>query len=598
VIECVTQSFDVEVLGASGIRPVQERTMIGLLGHARGRCCFLLWQLSVRPTVERESALADDIGRLGGNSDQSMKLRRTDCVIMLVLGSITAALFAQSMRFDYTYYDDPDYTFRDDHVPTGLNAASVKHAFSTWRLANWHPLTWLSYMLDVQLFGMTARAFHRTNVLLHGCNAMLLYLALAILAGSRWRSVLAAAVFALHPLRVESVAWIAERKDVLSTFFGLLTLLAYAGYARRGGAARYILVVLPFVLCLLSKPMLVTLPIVLLLLDWWPLKRLAGALALRALLEKIPLFVLATLSMLMTLRAAGSASAILRLGTVSFEARLANAIVSYARYLLDMIWPAKLVVLYPFSSTLPLATIAAAAVLLILITAIAIRMIARMPHLLVGWLWYLVTLLPVIGLVAVGEQSRADRYTYFAMIGILIMVVWSIPQPRTTARTWTVAGTSVVVLAVLCALTAQQLQYWRNSQTLFERTLVVSGPNATIHLNYAGALADAGQWDRAIEQYRAAALLKPNWAPIPMGIGVALSQQGNHEQAAGQYRESIRLNPNDPIAWMNYGLALAHLKQYPESEAAFRRAMQIRSGFAAAKQNLDEVLRLQNKPAE
>lgn len=527
-----------------------------------------------------------------------MKFRGIDLILVFVLGGATAALFAPSVRFDYIHYDDPDYTYRDDYVSTGLNAASVRHAFTTMRLANWHPLTWLSYMLDVQLFGISAATFHRTNVFFHACNAMLVYLALASLTQSRWRSALAAAVFALHPLRVESVAWIAERKDVLSTFFGLLTILAYAAYARRGGTGRYLAVLGLFVLCLLSKPMLVTLPVVLLLLDFWPLKRFTRMSARAVLLEKLPLLVLAFGSMIMTLRAAAAGSAIMRLTTIPPEARLANVVFSYARYLLDMIWPANLTVLYPFNARLPVAAMAIAAVILILVTVMCLRLTSRMPHLLIGWLWYLVVLLPVIGIVAVGEQSRADRYTYFAMIGILIMVIWSIPEPVSRRQSIAVAGAGAGVVAALCVLSWRQLQHWRNSAALFERSIAVIGPHATIHLNYAAALGDAGQWDLAIEQYRAAALLKPNSALAPMGIAVALDAQGRYDEAAGYYRESIRLNPNDPVAWMNLGLSLAQAKKYPQAEAAFRRALQLRPGFAAAKQNLNEALHLQGKPAE
>ena len=527
-----------------------------------------------------------------------MKFSREDGLIVLLLCAATASLFARTVRFDYIYCDDPEYTFEDDYVPRGLTIDGARHALRTFNLANWHPLTWLSYMLDVQLFGLSPRAFHRTNVVLHTGNAILLFLLLRAMTGSRWRSALAAALFAVHPLRVESVAWIAERKDVLSTFFGLLAMLAYVGYARRNSASLYCATILLFALCLMSKPMLVTLPAAMLLIDYWPLDRFSTARVRRLIVEKGPLLLMSALSCMMTARAAARNGAIYSFGDVSLEARLANATASYARYLYDMFWPAKLVILYPFSANVPMSELLIAIALLTSITAVSIRWIRRWPHLFVGWFWYLGLLVPVIGLVAIGEQSRADRYTYFAMIGVLIMLVWSIPQPRARSAQYAISAASAILLMFLWMLTWRQLAYWRDSGTLFDRTLAVSGSHASVHLGYGTWLADKGDWRGAADHFRAALALKPNSAPILMSLGCALDNQGRPDLALPYFRESLRLDSHQPLTFVNAGGALMHLKQYPQAEIVLREALRLRPGFAPAREQLDNVLRQQGKPPE
>jgi len=520
-----------------------------------------------------------------------------DWLIAALLAALTAAVFAQAVRFDYIHYDDPQYTFANPRVAEGITAAGVRDAFTSRQLSHWHPLTWLSLQLDVQLFGMSAATFHRTNVALHAANVVLVFLVLRAMTGSRWRSALAAALFAIHPLRVESVAWIAERKDVLSMFLGLLSMLAWAGYVRRNSLVCYGLSIALFAMCLMAKPMLVTLPAVLLLLDFWPLRRLDAVPLRRIVIEKLPLFALAAASAAVTLRTATGTGAVQGLGRVALEPRLANAIVAHAQYLLDMLWPAKLVILYPFQMNISSLTLLASAGVLIVITAAAIALRHRLPNVLVGWLIFLGVLFPVNGLISIGELSRADRYTYFPMIGVLLMIIWSIPAPATAlARRIAVAG-SIAVLAVLCVLTIRQLQYWRDSVTLFARTLDVIGPHATIHMNYGAALAAQKKSEQAIAHYREALRLRPTWGVVVNNLGNELYNAGRVEDSIGYYRESLRLDRRQPMTWFNLGISYMRLDRWADAEHAYREALKLLPDFAPAKENLAYVLDRQGKPA-
>jgi Tfp pilus assembly protein PilF len=476
-----------------------------------------------------------------------------------------------------------------------MTAASVRDAFTSRRLSHWHPLTWLSYQLDVQLFGMAPATFHRTNVALHMANAVLVFLVLRAMTRSRWRSALAAAIFAVHPLRVESVAWIAERKDVLSMLVGLLCMLAWAGYVRRNSWVLYVLSIALFGLCLMAKPMLVTLPAVLLLLDYWPLARLGSAPLRRIVMEKLPLVALSAASCAITLRTATGTGAVQGLARVPLEPRIASAVVAHVEYLIDMFWPAKLVVLYPFEMKIPPGTVFAAAGVLIAITVASISLRGRLPNLIVGWLWFLGVLFPVNGLVSIGELSRADRYTYFPMIGVLLMVIWSIPAARTKLAARIAAGASVAVVLVFALLSRRQLQYWRDSPTLFARTLDVIGPQATIHMNYGAALAAQKKSAEAVEHYREAWRLRPTWSVVVNNLGNELYSAGKVEEAIGYYREALRLDRKQPMTWFNMGIAYMRLDRWADAEAAYRQALQLVPDFAPARNNLAFVLDKQGK---
>jgi protein O-mannosyl-transferase len=503
-------------------------------------------------------------------------------------------LFAQTTLHPSLNYDDPDYVFQNPHVLSGLTAANVSWAFTTFHAANWHPLTWLSLQADASLFGVdSAFGFHLTNDLLHAANVVLLFCVLHALTGALWRSAAVAALFGLHPLRVESVAWVAERKDVLSTLFWLLTLWAYLAYVRRPGAGRYALVLLGLLLGLMAKPMLVTLPCVLLLLDYWPLGRLrlAGRKPAatsgpqpqrfrRLLLEKVPLFLLAAVSCGVTLLAQGAGYAIRTLEVVPFAARLANALVAYVVYLRTLAWPSDLAPHHPATraSLLDWQT-AAAALLLAGLTALAIRERRRRPYLVVGWLWYLGTLVPVIGLVQVGAQSWADRYTYVPHIGLLLALVWGAADLLAAWKVPLVARGAVAAgVVLLCGLaTCVQLGYWGDNVRLWEHTLAVTGPDdALAQQNLGIALANADRPQEALPHLRKGLELEPGNPAAAYHLGLVLGELGEHEEAVRILSAAVRLVPQDRR--LQFGLARALVQSGQAEEAV--------GHFAAA--SLDE----------
>ncbi|NIQ87873.1 MAG: hypothetical protein GWN93_01765, partial [Deltaproteobacteria bacterium] len=404
-------------------------------------------------------------------------------------------------------------------VHKGLTRESFIWAFTTTDEANWHPLTWLSHMVDCQLYGLNPAGHHLTNVLLHSASTVLLFLILLGMTGSRWRSALVAALFALHPLHVESVAWVAERKDVLSTLFWMLTLWAYLAYTKRPERKRYLLIIVAFTLGLMAKPMLVTLPFVLLLLDYWPLKRIElgqsasglpaanqpstiaekpGAQAFRLLLEKTPLFVLTAASSVVTFVVQKSEGAVGALEVYPLKIRVANALVSYVSYIIKMIWPQNLAVFYPHpGQSLPMWQAVAAGILLVLISIAVIRAGRRQPYLPVGWLWYLGTLVPVIGLVQVGAQAMADRYTYVPLIGLFIMAAWGVPElmKKWHHRRVALVVSAALVLFALMTCARLQLRHWKNSIALLSHAHAVTAKSYLVHNNLGSALNELGKYD-------------------------------------------------------------------------------------------------------
>jgi tetratricopeptide (TPR) repeat protein len=526
-----------------------------------------------------------------------MRFTRDDWLILTLLAAATAWLFWPAVRFEFIYYDDPEYVFQNDRVKDGLSRANVAYAFTARELGHWHPVTWLSYMLDAQLAGIDAAAFHRTNVILHACSAVAAYLLLRAMTGSRWRSGLAAALFALHPLRVESVAWVAERKDVLSVLLGLLALLAYVGYAKRKRAWQYAAALALFALSLLSKPMLLTLPFVMLLIDYWPLRRHESERPRRLLLEKLPLLALTAASATVTVLTVRSVGGLNPAERFPLWPRLSNAVVSLGHYLLDIIWPTKLAMLYPFPpQPQPLAALGVGA-LLLLVTAACLLWLRRWPHLAVGWFWFVGMLIPVSGLVSVGELARADRYTYFAMIGVILMAVWSIP-PLPRASAWATAGAGAAVLAALCAVTRAQLRHWRSSETIFAHTTWVAGPSATIEMNWGVALAARGDHAGAVERYRRAWELAPGLPAVVANYANALQATGRVRESIERYREALVHMPDHPMIWHNRGVAHMRLGEWPDAEQCYRQVLRLRPDFAPARQNLNRVLARQGKPPE
>jgi tetratricopeptide (TPR) repeat protein len=458
---------------------------------------------------------------------------------------LTFAAFWPVLSAGFVKFDDDYYVTENRHVLAGLSGTSIAWAATTTACGNWHPVTWLSHLADVSLFGLDAGRHHRTSLLIHAANTALLFYLLFRMTGALWRSAFASALFSLHPLHVESVAWIAERKDVLSTSFWFLTILAWLRFTEARTAGRYAMALAAFAIGLMTKPMLVTLPFTLILLDVWPLDRAKFP---PLWMEKLPLFAMSAASCVITLIAQKSGGAVQTLGTISFGERVAHAIVSYVGYLAKTVWPESLAVFYPYPSYGPSAGIVAvSAVFLAAATFFAVRLIRQAPYLAVGWLWYLGTLLPVIGLVQVGSQSMADRYTYVPLVGIFIAVAWGlaalVPNAR-VARIGTASAAAVVLCACVIA-TRAQAAVWSDSVTLFEHALSVTKDSWLVHANLGGALLDRGRFEEAIAEEREALRIRPNYTVALSNLGQALEQTGRHDEAIEQFELSLRLRPDD-----------------------------------------------------
>lgn len=520
--------------------------------------------------------------------------------IALALAAVTLAVYAPVRGHEFVNYDDDEYVFRNSRVQEGLSASSVAWAFTAMDAANWHPLTWMSHMLDCQLFGLEPAGHHATSLVLHTANAVLLFLVLAALAGGVWRSALVAALFALHPLNVESVAWVAERKNVLCAFFWIPTLGAYGWYTRRPGPARYLAVLAGTALALLSKPMAVTLPFVLLLLDFWPLARMSRASFGRLLLEKLPLLLLAGLVSVVTFHAHREGGSLVAVEAILPGARLANAVVSYVAYVGKLAWPARLAAFYPHpESSLPMALVAGAAALLLAATVAIFRRGRRAPYLVVGWSWYLGTLLPVIGIVQVGTQAMADRYAYVPAIGLFVALAWGaadLASRGPAARP--VAVAAVAVLLALAARTRRQVPVWHDSRSLFASTVAAVPASWVGHYNLGNALAVEGRAAEAAAEFSETIRLRPRFARAHNNLGDALDALGRHEEAAAAYTQAIRVDPDLAEAHNNLGTALAALGRDEEGLAAFREAARLRPHFAEALLNLGIVLRRLGRLAE
>ena len=451
-------------------------------------------------------------------------LRREGVVcLFLVIGIL--AVYWQVGNHEFVNYDDKDYITENQHVQAGLTLKSIAWAFTSTYASNWHPLTWLSHMLDCEIYGLNPRGHHFTNVFFHILNSILLFLIFKRMTGAFWKSAFVAALFAIHPLHVESVAWAAERKDVLSTFFCMLTMGAYILYVENQGIKKYLLTVLLFTLGLMAKPMLITLPFVLLLLDYWPLGRFnKRSPALQLIWEKIPLFVLTAVSSIVTFLVQQKAMSSLEVFPIT--ARIFNALVSYLSYIVKMIWPFHLAIFYPYPGMPPVWQIAGACLLLVFISCIAIRTVRRYPYFAVGWLWYLGTLVPVIGLVQVGLQSMADRYTYIPLTGIFIIIAWGIPDLIAKWRYKKIGLfiTTTTLISILMICTWSQVGCWRNSITLFSHAINVTENNSVAHNNLGSAFADQGKASETIKHYAEALRIDPMYADAHYNLGNAFTQ--------------------------------------------------------------------------
>jgi tetratricopeptide (TPR) repeat protein len=518
--------------------------------------------------------------------------------ICLLLAFITVLVYWPVRHADFIVFDDPDYVTYNSHVQAGLTWDGVKWAFTSSSASNWHPLTWLSHMLDASLFRSDSTAVHIVNILFHAANVVLLFLLLFRATNRMWPAAFVAALFAWHPLHVESVAWISERKDVLSTFFGLLSLLAYVAYADKaknqesGSKTDYAFAILFFVLGLLAKPMLVTLPFVMLLLDFWPLERFQLFLktinrsdtqnatrrtqCTSLLLEKAPFFALTIASSIITFLAQRG-EAVMSFEQRPLGIRLANATVAYLEYLGKTVWPANLAVIYPLPHEIPSWQVIAAVSLLVGITMLAWSARQSAPYLLVGWLWFLGTLIPVIGIVQVGGQALADRYTYVPLIGIFLAIAWGAADLAVRFRVQTVltAAIAAVVLIACTAATERQLTFWENSEKLFRHTLQITKGNAIAHVNLGVALEKQKLREDALGEYRKALELAPGLFQAHNNLANLLADLGDPENAVREYEEALRLNPSAATAHVNLGELLSDMGKFDAAMGEYTKAEQL-----------------------
>lgn len=535
-------------------------------------------------------------------------------LVGLVLAGAILAVYWRTVGFEFVNYDDRGFVRDNGWVRAGLTWQGFLWAFRTHNEANWHPLTWLSLMLDAQVGGSNPAIFHATNVLLHILGTLFLFLAFDHMTGSRWKSAFVAAVFAVHPLHVESVAWVAERKDVLSTAFWFLTLLAYARRAQRPGFGADLAVAASFTLGLLAKPMLVTLPLVLLLIDYWPLKRFETWILVR---EKALLFLLSAVFSVITV--ASQRLSLVPLETHPLTIRIENAVMTYVAYLGRTFWPSGLAVFYPYpEGTISLGAVALAALLLLAVTAAVLLEARRRPYLIVGWLWYVGTLVPVIGLVQVGLQASADRYMYVPLVGISIMVAWGFPD-RVRAAVSAAAG--LIAVVALMAVAFVQTSYWRNSITLNERAVSVTRNNTVALHNLAEGLYQQGRIDEAIERCREALRINPGFLDARASLAAGLYKQGSVAEAVREFEEVLRVSPNhararynvgvirlkegkleealdhllvavraspdDPESQVNLGVVFGKLERFDEAIARFEEALRLDPENESARKNLE-----------
>ena len=551
--------------------------------------------------------------------------RTRTIVIYLFLAAISLVVFGQTIRYDFVNFDDDLYVYNSPAIQAGLTAQGIALAFTSQHARNWHPLATLSHMLDCQLYGLKPGGHHATNVILHIITVLLLFRVLREMTGAVWKSAIVAALFAVHPLHVESVAWVSERKDVLSAMFFLLMLGAYVRYARGPSMTRYLLVAVLFAAGLMSKPMLVSVPAILLLLDYWPLRRFEQPSSTTGktkvvnsgnqpctrqwlFLEKIPLFVLAGGSCVATFvlqkRATGA------IPPLPFLWRVENAFVSYMIYVWKTLWPTHLAVFYPHpNNTLPIWVVILAMMLLLAITVSAIVFRNKRPYVFTGWSWYLVMLMPVIGLIQVGEQGHADRYTYLPHIGLFLLAVWfaaDVAAVRESRSRFATATAAVIILALASAAFIQA-SYWRNSETLWTHALDVTSDNDVAHNNLGYLRVDQGELDKAIAHFEAALEIRsrkldPHYdvgsAFVQMNLADALARKGQPDEALVHYEQAIRLQPNYANAYYNRGNVLFTKGRIDEAMADWEKTLQIQPNDADAHTCIGNAFLRQSSPKE
>ncbi len=532
---------------------------------------------------------------------------RAGTVVCALLVATVFAVFYQTASFDFVNYDDDVYVCQNPPVQTGITAPGVKWAFTSFHCSNWHPLTWLSHMADCEMFGLRPGLHHLTNVFIHAVTSTLLFLLLRRMTGRFWPSAFVAFLFAIHPLRAESVAWVAERKDLLSGFFFILTLWAYVSYAKKTFSPfRYAVVIALFALGLMSKPMLVTLPCVLLLLDYWPLERMNvdslrafGQSFKRLIIEKIPLFTLSAAACAVTI--AAQRSEIATHAHIPFLTRLENAIVSFVSYFGMTLYPENLAVLYPYPKDgVPTTRFMLAAVTLVAITTATIFLRKRSPYLLMGWLWFLGMLVPTIGLVQVGEQSMADRYTYLPQIGLLIALVWGAAAAAQTLRISekTIGAATGVLIATLACLTALQTSYWRNSLAVWTHAAECTSQNYVAHNNIAGIYLDLGIIDNVVEHCEQSLKFNSDNTKAHFNLGLYYSRTHKYAEAIKQYSSAIQCDSTNSQAYFYLALSLQETGKSKEAIPYYEKGISLDPENTNALNNYGQLLDQLNKPEE
>ena len=553
--------------------------------------------------------------------------RHETIVICLLLAAIILATFWDVQNYDFVF-DDGVYVTSNTYVRQGLTGENIKWAMTTTDAGFWHPITWLSLFLDHDLYNLNAGGYHWTNLLFHMANSILLFLLLNRMTGAIYRSGFVAALFAVHPLHIESVAWISQRKDVLSTFFWMLTMWFYISYVKKQCISKYLIVICVFILGLLSKPMLVTLPFVLLLFDFWPLNRtllFSNKNVAFLLIEKVPLILISIIIGIITFYSEQKAGAVITLESIPLGLRVTNAIITYAEYIKKMVWPQDLAVFYPYFNTLSASNVFLSVLILTVISSFVANEVKKRRYLAVGWLWYVGTLLPVIGIIQIGSHAMADRYTYIPLIGLFIMIAWGIPELLEHWRykkIW-LTGSTVMIILIFIICSRIQTQVWENGITLFSHAITVTKKNYLAQSNLGVALAEHQDYEGAIFHYKEALKVKPDYAAAHNNLGAALVQRGRSDEAIKHFRAALKSNPNyvsaqrhladellkkgdyqeaitfyykvlhiepdDPELYNNLGVALAGNKNFTLAARYFSTALRINPDYTEARNNLQTI---------
>jgi Flp pilus assembly protein TadD len=534
------------------------------------------------------------------NHPNSTRYRQAWIAIGLV--ALTVLVYSSVGSFGFVNFDDSRYVYENQQVKRGLTWSGVEWAFTTGHAANWHPITWLSHMLDVQLFGLNPGASHYANLTLHVINTLLLYGLLYVLTGASGRSAMVAALFAIHPLHVESVVWISERKDVLSTFFFLMTLFAYTRYTRSPGIGNYVVVLVMMAFGLMTKPMLVTLPFVLLLLDLWPLNRINAtnwtwSLVNRLVVEKIPFFLLVLISSFITFQVQKEGGAVVSLDNASLILRLSNSMYSYNAYVGKMFWPVELAVLYPYPESIPFSKAFFSGLLLLFMSLAVILGFRRYPYLSIGWFWFLGVTVPVIGIVQVGSQSMADRYTYIPLIGLFVIIIWGghdLFGGKSAKRVPLVTLCSVMLVA-LGVMGWMQTQHWESSETLWRHALAVTSGNFRAHNKLGMLLADKGHQLEAAQHYKKALRIKPHFAFAHNNLGNSLAALGRLNEAEISYRQALAYDSNSAPAHNGLGSVLDDMDEVDQAIIEYNESLKLDPEYAAAYNNLAAAMAKQGR---